>query len=157
MIRHRSFCPAGSSFVEVLLALLIVSLLFLPLFTQMSQNRKSSLDSTAELLAHALAEEPIEIFRGFGYRWASTYGQTHAIPGYPLDVWHEIVGTMPSIIDRPSHAVDFWRIITLQPLAGPFPGLRMRVKVSPRGGSRLDRWLTQEEIVAESILLEKPR
>lgn len=147
----------GYSFVEVVLALLIVSLLFLPLFTQLSQNRRSSLDSAAELLAHSLAEEPIEIFRAFGYRWASTYGKTHSIPGYPLGVWHEIAGAEPGPIDRPSDSVDFWRIITLQPLSGQCPGLRMRVKVTPRGGSRLDRWLSQDEIVAETVLFEKPR
>ncbi|MBF0406906.1 MAG: hypothetical protein HQM10_06110 [Candidatus Riflebacteria bacterium] len=145
------------SLIEVLIAVVFLSTIIVGIVNMNYMSNRSSMDSYYEFLAMQLAEEPIEIFRIFGYTWLSTYGTSHSIPEYPLDMWKPVESGNMSGVQYPPEALLFKRKISLRPLTGRVKGIRIKVQVAPREQSTAKIWLSQSDVSMEAIVCETPK
>ena len=67
MTRSRRRDSRGFSLIELLLAMIFLSLVMLSIMWLNSSSSRSSMDAYYEFMAIQLALEPIEVFRTFGY------------------------------------------------------------------------------------------
>ena len=150
----------GFSLVEVMIALLFLSL---SIFAILELKRHSNLVTTNAylgFLATQLAHEPIEVFRGFGYRWLEEY-EKHPLEQYPIHQKHDL-GSLANADEYPNQARDFERYIALTHEETPLPNgkivkaFRVSVSVSPKKKSWAESWLTRSEITLESLIVEQP-
>ena len=63
MMKRKAF-----TLVEILIAMFLMSVVILSIFLLNQSANKSSMDAYYEMLCFSLAREPIEVFRGFGYK-----------------------------------------------------------------------------------------
>ncbi|NLI79766.1 MAG: hypothetical protein GX442_25390 [Candidatus Riflebacteria bacterium] len=146
----------GITLVEVLVGLVFLSFVMFSLFTWTSISQRSSMDAAYEFLARQLANEPIEVFQTFGYEWASAYGKTHSVDGFPLAAWTPLIPDGRPGNGYPAEAAGFRRRITLVPVAGPPRAIRIQVEVAPIEASRAQAWLTQDWVQAVGLIVEGP-
>ncbi|MBF0407196.1 MAG: hypothetical protein HQM10_07575 [Candidatus Riflebacteria bacterium] len=149
-IKNRAF-----SMVEVLIAIIFLATVIVGITNVTFMASKSSMDAYYELLALQLAQEPIEIFRTFGYMWLSTYS-THTLPAYPLDTWNPVSSPAIGGIQYPPEASLFQRKITLKPITGAINAVKVKVQIAPKELSRVKIWLSQSDISVEALICEKP-
>ncbi len=143
------------SFLELLLTIALLSLVLLALFSTTTYSNRRSFDAYYEYLALALAKEPIEIFRGFGYHWLAGYDR-HPLPAYPL-AWSPIADADLGLVLHPAEAAGFRRHIALTPVTdGRTRAIRVRVTVAPAAANRVMTWLSRDEVVLEALIPEKP-
>lgn len=153
-MRRRAF-----TLIEVLVGMLFLSLALLGLLTLNSSSNRGTMDAYYEFMALSLAQEPIEIFRGFGYHWLCDLEARRiaAPPEYPLE-WSEIHDQTFSEVSYPSEACLFQRHIGLTPVEkGGVKAIRVKVRVGPRAQTRAMAWLSRTEVALEALILEGPR
>ena len=141
----------GTTFIELLIGLFLLAMVLLSLIWMNRTSNRAAMDSYYEMVALSLAREPIEVFRGFGYAWLSTY-DSHPIDDFPTFTWKKVTGAAYSVQQRPIETEIFQRHIALENVeeAG-VPAIRVRVSVSPIGAS----WLTRHEISLEGLIVKQ--
>lgn len=149
----------GFSMVEILVAMLFLSVVILSYLVINQQANRGAMDAYYELLAFLLAREPIEVFRSFGFRnlkMMSDLGGS-PIPIYPLNTWAAIQGT--GVMQHPTEAEHFERRISLStvPSVGGIQAVKVKVEVRAIGQSRVQAWLSRQTIVLETLVVEEPR
>jgi prepilin-type N-terminal cleavage/methylation domain-containing protein len=148
----------GFSFVEFLVAMMILSVSILSLLWMSSYSKKGSMDAYYEFLAFSLAKEPIEVFRAFGYQWLQDY-DSHPLARYPVNVGPAAIGNNPTDPDQhPFEASQFVRSISLAP--ADHQGLRafkVTVEVGPAGKNRVETWLRKDNVQLEALIVETPK
>ncbi|MBF0544129.1 MAG: hypothetical protein HQM08_06840 [Candidatus Riflebacteria bacterium] len=145
------------SMIEVLIAMVFLATVIIGIGNMNYMSNKSAMDSYYEFLGLQLAQEPIEIFRVFGYKWLSTYGQSHSLPDYPLDSWQPVSSSVMGGIQYPPEASLFQRKISLKPINGKIKAIRIKVQVAPKEQNRIKIWLSQSDISMEGIVCETPK
>ena len=150
--RNRAF-----TFLELLIAILFLSVALLSLFHTVSFSNRESMDASFEFTAMSLAREPLEVFRGFGYEWLSKYAD-HPLAQFP-EGWADIAKIDPDAISYPVDALQFKRWISLSPFVdGGTRGIRVKTVVSPVRPGKAFSWLSRSQIELESAVFEeKPR
>ncbi|MBF0547683.1 MAG: hypothetical protein HQM08_24805 [Candidatus Riflebacteria bacterium] len=147
----------GFSMVEILISLLFIALVMVGISNVNIMANKSSMDAYYEFLAVQLAQEPLEIFRAFGYDWLSNY-QSHALADYPLDTWNQVLSSKAGGIQYPQEAELFQRKVSLKSIStSPVKAIRIKVQVAPRDMSRAKIWLSQSDVSMEAIVCERPK
>lgn len=154
----RTFSRRGFSLIEVLIAMLFLSVVILGLMWMNSFSTRGSNDAYFDFTASQLALEPIEVFRSFGYEWLTTYGGSHYLLDYPLETWIDIEsgGGRPGIA-RSGDAALFKRTISVVPVAGPPRAMRVTVQVAPRNQSRASTWLMRDVVTMNGLIVERPK
>ena len=145
--------------IEMLVGMLFLSLALLGLMTMNSSSNRGTMDAYYEFMALSLAQEPIEIFRGFGYHWLVDLqaGRIAAPPEYPLG-WSEIRDQSFAEVSYPSEACLFQRHIELTPLEnGGVRAIRVRVRIGPKAQTRAAAWLSRTDVSLDALILEQPK
>jgi type II secretory pathway pseudopilin PulG len=107
---------AAFSFVEAMLAMLILGLLAAGVFMMISESNRGTTSAYQQYLAEQLAREPLEVFRFLGGRKVLN-NQSQELAGYKFNEWQKIVESSETGgIKRPEDATKFERRITLTPL-----------------------------------------
>ena len=150
--------PHGFSFVEFLVAMMILSVSILAMLWMSSYSKKGSMDTYYEFLAFSLAREPIEVFRAYGYDWLNEY-DSHPLAKYPVNVGPAPLGNNPTDPDQhPFEASQFVREISVNPVDHQnLKALKVTVAVSPAGKNRVDTWLRKDTVQLEAIIVETPK
>ncbi len=145
----------GFTLLEILLAVFLLSLAVLSVFWTIDQSNRGALDAQYEFLAQSLLREPIEVFRGLGFRRLSEY-ESRPLADYPLG-WSSLGNPIPGGgIQRPVEAADFRRHIELKRVDREgHQAIRVTVRVHPVDESRVMSWLSRKEISLEGLILEK--
>jgi len=149
---------SGFTLIEVLLAMLLIVMAVFPLIWTLGFANRMTADLYLENLALSLAKEPLEVFRGFGYRWTLAYRDHPSLPEFPLKK-APVVLPPSSPLAHPAEAVFFQREITIEDVSvDGQEGLRVRVEVTPVGQSRAQAFLSRKEgVVMETLIFPKPR
>ncbi len=143
--------------LEVMLAALFLGITLMSLLTVVSSSSQGAMDAYYEFLAQSLCREPIEVFRGMGYRFVSTYAQ-HPLSEFP-EGWNPVVSadTAAGSGWRPIEAAQFKRLIEITPADGQgLRAMKVRVVVAPIGGGKIAGWLRRDQIALESLIVEEP-
>jgi len=156
-----------------MIAVVVMAVALLSVMMMNSYSSKGTMDAYYQLLAMQLAQEPIEIFRAFGYNVLKTGS---VIPGYPLNTWADVTelqnlyqpdtgsplpdGRYPWVVRGAARPVDstmFQRYITLTAVnMGTQNGIRITVRVKKKGSTRVGTWLSRDLVTLESLLMEVP-
>jgi type II secretory pathway pseudopilin PulG len=137
--------PGGFSFVEVLIAAIILGISLTTIILNIQQTQHSAMDAYYENLAVSLAKEPIEVFQTFGYAWTRKYWKNPFLADYPLDEETPIGQDPGSVISRPVEAESFLRSISLTSIGtSENPGIQVAVHVTPARQSRAARFLSKK-------------
>lgn len=119
MFLHK-FSPtarAAFSFIESMLATLILGLLAAYIFTMISESNRGTTNAYQQYLAEQIAREPLEIFRFLGCKKVLE-SQTRGLADYRFNEWQKIAAISEVTgIERPDDATNFERKITLTPLS----------------------------------------
>lgn len=151
--------PRGLSFTEVMIAVIFLAVAFLAWFRVSTSANRQSMDAYYEFLATQLAGEPIEVFRSFDFPWLEKFrlGQIE-FPEYPLEETDVKDKDPLSPIQHPGESGLFRREISMTPVTqGTQKGMRVRVRVFPRGEGKLKAWWSRREIMMETLLWDLPR
>ncbi|MBF0409413.1 MAG: hypothetical protein HQM10_18885 [Candidatus Riflebacteria bacterium] len=154
---RRSSLKAAFSMIEVLVAMVFLATIVVGILNMNYMSGKSSMDAYYEFLSIQLAQEPIEIFRAFGYKWLSKYGISHTLPAYPLDSWNAISSGSGDGVQYPPESELFQRKISLENVSGAINAIRIKVQVAPKSLNKVKIWLSQNIVTMESIVFEQPR
>lgn len=140
------------SLIEILIAMVILSVALFALMIMNSSSNKGSMDAYYDLQAAQLAQEPLEILSAFGYRWLAS--PANQLADYPLNRWMEV-----SDSKRYSpEAMQFERTIELEPITeGPAKAIRIKVSVRPKEAERAKKWVSRALLVMQALVLESPR
>jgi Tfp pilus assembly protein PilV len=148
----------GFSMVEILIAMLFLSVVILSYLVINQQANRGAMDSYYELLAFSLAREPIEVFRSFGFRDLKMMSDLGAspIPIYPVNNWASIQGT--GVMQHPAEAEHFQRRISLSNVSSSgINAVKVKVEIRTAGQSRVQAWLSRQTIILETLVVEEPR
>ena len=147
------------SLVEILVALLFISLTLFSLFQLNQQSSKGSMDAYYETLALSLAREPLEVFRGLGFAWLDDClnGKVPPLAEFPFD--DQVVGEDPaSEFTYPTEASQFRRRIDVEPCSDQgLRGYRIVVQVYPSGENFVQKWLSRKKIELRGVIVELPK
>ncbi len=147
----------GFTLVELLLAAFFLSCALLSLIWMNASSSRSSMDAYYKFQAVQLALEPIEVFRSFGYEWLTDYAG-HQLAQFPVGKRVDITDPAFGGLQHPAECGMFQREITLTPVTGGgLRAIRVTVRVTPRHQSRARTFLLRNDIVMESLVLERPR
>ena len=150
----------GFTLIEVLIATLLLSLAIFSILELKRFSHQTTTNAYLGFMASQLAREPIEVFRGLGYRWLADYDR-HPLPEYPVHRAHDIAG-LPDADQYPTQALDFERYIGLTQEEATLPSgkkmkaLRISVTVSPRKRSWAETWFSREDVKLEALVVEQP-
>ena len=139
-----------------------MAFLSIAILSIMWMNRSSnqgSMDAYYEFLAFSLAREPIEIFRGFGYKCLKEIADGNVSPPsrYPVGAFANIDFDAMSDLQYPSEARLFQRQIELTPVnSGNLNGIRIKVTVAAVGQSKVDVWMSRKSVSLEALVMERP-
>ena len=154
MMKRKAF-----TLVEILIAMFLMSVVILSIFLLNQSANKSSMDAYYEMLCFSLAREPIEIYRGFGYKTANDIidNPELAPKQYPVNAgFVKIESNFEENIRYPEEAENFERQITLvHPEGSNY--VRIEVRIQPIGTSKADSWMRRNDISLESIIMEQPK
>ncbi|MBF0542884.1 MAG: hypothetical protein HQM08_00550 [Candidatus Riflebacteria bacterium] len=152
----------GFTIIELLMGTIFLSSALLGIFAVISSANRMTMDAYYEILSSQLANEPIEVFRSFGYEWLKDYS-SHQLPDYPLG-WNDIADRPFSPIKHPSESTSFQREISLQEFEGTLAGshgkiqgIKVIIKVSPKSSTNVSRWLSRNYVSAEAIIFDRPK
>jgi Tfp pilus assembly protein PilV len=155
-------CPhfqQGISFVELLIAIVFLSVAIFSLLTLSQASHRTTMDAYFEFLAMQLAKEPIQVFRALGFSALKTYAE-NPLPDYPLFEWKAMENTAEPE-NYPGEARQFSRYISLtQEAVEVQPGVsveafKVSVTVAPLKQSWLGRWLTREQVALKSLIVKQ--
>ncbi len=143
----------GFSVVEITIAILLLAVMSASVFTLIGFANRGTMDSYFEFLALALAREPIEVFRAFGYHWLREY-EKHPLPKYPLGF--SIVSDANLGIEQyPKDATAFVRHISFRPLEKDgLKALTVRVTILPAEEGWVLPWFRRDEVALEATFVE---
>lgn len=151
----RHVVRRGTTLVELMIAMFVLGLAVLATYWTISSSNKGAMDSYMESLAQSLVREPIEVFRGFGYEFMANYA-AHPLPRYPVGETPiaDLRGGGPQ--QWPVDALLFKRRIALTHVEeSGIKAIRVRVSVSPAGANHVMTWLSRNEVVAETLIVER--
>ena len=154
MIRRKAF-----TLVEILIAMFLMAVVILSMFTLNQTANKSSMDAYYEMLCFSLAREPIEVFRGFGYDGVSLICENHNLfDRFPVGGEEEYFDIQPDPILYPAEADNFKRSIVLEKgkTGSGINYIKIRVSVAPKGSSKAETWLRKDVVSLESVIVERP-
>lgn len=142
---HRRRQLSGFSMVELLISMLFLSVTLFSLLTLASSSNRQSMDAQYEFLALALAREPVEVLRSFGYDWLNEY-QAHPLPKFPLGTTQVKDEEVLQHAPYPADAHGFEREIVLSDVAeGAVKGKKIEVRVRPLLQSRVAAWFRRPD------------
>ncbi len=150
------------SLLEVLIASVIMAVALLGLLWMGRHSTAASMDAYYEGLALSLAREPIEVLQGMGFGWVEEYRKGNVnLSGHavletcPYDEWFQIGKAQAGFY--PAEAGDFKRFIAVDgPLEdGGGRAWRVKVSIAPVSQTRVDTWLSRNEMTLEGLVLEK--
>jgi type II secretory pathway pseudopilin PulG len=148
----------GMTLLEILIAILLISFAILPLFQLTRAAQRETGDASLEFLAFSLAREPIEIFKGVGFKGTLPMARAGR-SGFPdLPLGEKVIEDRPfSPFQHPAEAGWFKRSISLEEVerAGVRAILVTSV-VSPADPRKGGRVLSRGEVVATALLVEQP-
>ncbi len=99
------------SFVEVMLAAMILGLLAIYVFTMISESSRGTANTYQQYLAEQIAREPLEVFRFLGCQKVLAE-ISHGIADYKFNEWQKIESVSAATgIERPEDATFFERKI----------------------------------------------
>lgn len=152
---------AGFTLIELLVAIAFMSLGLLSFLWLNSFSQKESMDAYYETLGLALAKEPIEVFRAFGYKWLKKVKESEIppLPNYPIGEDKQVETT--GVTDPyPIEARFFKRKISIFPYGDrntPSQALEVVVEVSPIENTPVFSWLNKGRIVRmDALIVEEP-
>ncbi|MEW6708647.1 MAG: prepilin-type N-terminal cleavage/methylation domain-containing protein [Candidatus Riflebacteria bacterium] len=148
----------GMSLIEVMVAVLILSLISSGIFLLITGAGRSSMDSYYEHLALQLAREPLEIFRAFGYE-RLLVADTQPIADYQINQWQSILKfSSESGIDRPEETESFERFIELQKQdSSPVKGILVKVTIRPKPSGKASAYSSRHSIEFTGVVWEQPQ
>ena len=143
--------------VELVVAMFVMSFALLSMLWMTSYSNRGSMDTYYEFLAFSLAKEPVEVFRAFGYKWLCDYSN-HPILKYQIGVGWQEISDETGGIQHPFDAALFERAITISDASYSGVGAKkIVVKVRPKKLSRVDAWLSRDEVSLEALIVEGPK
>lgn len=144
--------------MEIVIAMFLLTVVLLSVFMLNKSANQSSMDAYYELLAFSLAREPIEVFRGFGYKAVFEICRDNSKSPALYKVGETVpIKFDPSIgLQYPADAEIFEREISLKE-DGTEKAVKIKVVVSVKGQSRAEVWMRKKSVVLESIIMEQPR
>jgi type II secretory pathway pseudopilin PulG len=149
--------------VEIIIAMFLMMVVILSLFMLNQNANKSSMDSYYEMLCFSLAREPIEVFRGFGYK--TVLNIINDSSNVPLAYRNSINKYADIVVDPnggekdypflyPVEASNFKRCIELKPMSkNGINYINIVVKIAPIGTSKAENWL-RKVVTLESNIME---
>jgi len=146
-MKRRAF-----SLVEILIAMVILSVAMFALLVMNSSSNKGSMDAYYDLQAVQLAKEPLEILSAFGYRWLAD--PANELPGYPLNRWTTASGTSR----YPMDANQFERIIERDTVTdGSAKAIRIKVTVRARESENMKKVFLRNQMVLQALIPESSK
>ena len=149
---------SGGSLLEVFLASIMLVLVLLPLMYLNSSSNRIATNAYYEFLAFQIAQEPLEFFKGQGFKSMSEYS-AHPHPDYSLGS-QEIEEAMTlggEKFFRPRDSRLFRRTIELSNLVvDGFKAVKVEVTVSPRENSTIQTWFTRDFIKLSALIVDEP-
>lgn len=145
--------------VEIMLAMFMLAIVILGLFTLNQSSSKSSMDAYYQMLAYSLAREPIEIFRGFGFDIVNKIEKKEIAVPAPYNKIGEYVEIKfdPKVeLQYPNDAEYFQRRIDLEPINNN-KGILITVSVARKGATKAELWMRNKTIVLKSIIMERKK
>jgi type II secretory pathway pseudopilin PulG len=145
--------------VEIMMAMFMMAIVILGLFTLNQSSSKSSMDAYYQMLAYSLAREPIEVFRGFGFDVVNKFYKKEIPVPAPYNIIGEYVDIYfnPKVeLQYPNDAEFFQRRIDLKPIDGGKAFL-ITVSVSRKGSTKAELWMRNKNIVLKSIIMERKK
>lgn len=148
--------------VEIIIAMFLMMIVILSLFMLNQNANKSSMDSYYEMLCFSLAREPIEVFRGFGYKTVcAIMSDSSNVPlAYrnSINKYADIVVGDTNEKDYPfpypEEASNFKRCIELKQISKDGVNyINIVVKIAPIGTSKAENWL-RKVVTLESNIME---
>lgn len=104
------------SFIEVMLAAMILGLLAIYVFTMISESNRGTVNTYHQYLAEQIAREPLEVFRYLGCQKVLA-GIGSGIADYKFNEWQKIEEVSSATgIERPEDATIFERKIIITPI-----------------------------------------
>jgi len=108
---------SGFSFIEAMLATLVLGLLAAYIFMMISESNRGTTNAYQQYLAEQIAREPLEIFRFLGCKKVLD-NQAQGLADYKFNEWQKVAAISEATgIERPDDATKFERKITLTPLS----------------------------------------
>lgn len=146
--------------IEVMMGMLFLAWALIGYMSLMSATNKGAMDAYYEFQAFQVAQEPIEIFQAFGYKWVkANYASSNVNPlgQYPHRTWHDINPGHSTAY--PSDVDSFQRYIEVEEVAnGSSKGLQVTVSVKPKDQSRAMAWLSGGKNVSlTALIMEQPQ
>lgn len=115
-VSTMKFQRSGFSFVEVMLAIMILGLLAISAFTMISESSRGTANTYHQYLAEQIAREPLEVFRFLGCQKVLA-GISGGIADYKFNEWQKIESVSAATgIERPEDATFFERKIIVTPI-----------------------------------------
>lgn len=147
------------SLVEILIGIVFLVLALLGMLLVNQSSSRGAMDSQFELLAHCLAQEPIEVFQHLGYSWIAKVvgGTAPGLPAYPVGQMVPITEAPFAEVMHPVDAVQFQRRIDIEPTPlekDGVKGFRVTVTVAPVGGAAAV-WLSRDQVREEALIVEE--
>jgi len=133
------------SFVELLMAVLIVSslLCFLPVINQVS--KKQTLDAYYGFMATSIAIETLELFRGLGYEWVEEFESS---PEFFQDSKNATEHS-PFGANYPADAAMFQRIVSVNKQMNCF---QVTVTVIPVAQGKVANWFGLNKVELSTLI-----
>lgn len=111
------FNAGGFSFIEAMLATMILGMLALYVFTIISESNRGTTNVYNQYLAEQIAREPLEVFRFIGCKKVLE-NQHQGIADYRFNEWQQVAAVSEiTRIERPEDATKFERKITATPVS----------------------------------------
>lgn len=141
--------------LEIIMAMAFMTVALLSVFWMNRASNQGSMDAYFEMLAFSLAREPIEVFRGFGYRCVEKYLNGSSPPKeFKIGTTNIDFGNTK----YPAEAKFFDRSIELKPvISGKIKAIQVTVTVSTAGQSRASKWMSRNSVKLEGIIVEQPK
>jgi prepilin-type N-terminal cleavage/methylation domain-containing protein len=162
MTRSTFFCRRpGFTMVEILLAIILISLALLGTLVTIQGTHRGSMDAYFEGVALSLVEESLEVYRGMGGRWLEdvlkgNVGNDHPVlKACAVNTWVSLKNSPPDMY--PVDARFFRRLISVSRIAARdgIQGWEIRVTVEPDRLSRVEAWLSRARVEGRTVIWER--